>query len=79
MSDLILPGIFVVAAKQTPFGAFGGKLKDLSQTDLCEVAAKAALAAGNINPEIVDSTFVGNVAQVCSGAQISTSLSGLVD
>ncbi|XP_033646653.1 3-ketoacyl-CoA thiolase, mitochondrial-like [Asterias rubens] len=61
-------GIFVVAAKRTPFGAFGGKLKDLSQTDLCEVAAKAALAAGNINPEIVDSTFVGNVAQTSPDA-----------
>ncbi|XP_071795775.1 3-ketoacyl-CoA thiolase, mitochondrial-like [Asterias amurensis] len=61
-------GIFVVAAKRTPFGAFGGKLKDLSQTDLCEVAAKAALAAGNINPEIIDSTFVGNVAQTSPDA-----------
>ncbi|XP_038053019.1 3-ketoacyl-CoA thiolase, mitochondrial-like [Patiria miniata] len=61
-------GIFIVAAKRTPFGAFGGKLKDLTQTDLCEVAARAALAAGNINPEIIDSTFVGNVAQTSPDA-----------
>ena len=53
-----------MAAKRTPFGAFGGKLKDLTSTDLCEVAARAAISAGNINPEIIDSTFVGNVAQV---------------
>ncbi|XP_022111494.1 3-ketoacyl-CoA thiolase, mitochondrial-like, partial [Acanthaster planci] len=61
-------GIFIVAAKRTPFGAFGGKLKDLSQTDLCEVAARAALTAGNINPEVIDSTFIGNVAQTAPDA-----------
>ena len=57
-------GVFVVAAKRTPFGAFGGKLTNFSATDLGEVAAKAALASGNIDPELVGSTVVGNVAQV---------------
>lgn len=56
-------GIFIVAAKRTPFGAFGGALKDKTATDLCEVAAKAALSEYNINPEIIDATFVGNVSQ----------------
>ena len=57
-------GVFIVAAKRTPFGTFGGSLKGHSATDLCEIAAKAAFAAGNINPELIDSTYVGNVAQV---------------
>ena len=37
--------IYIVAAKRTPFGTFGGALKDLSATDLAVVAAKAALSA----------------------------------
>ncbi|XP_072182426.1 3-ketoacyl-CoA thiolase, mitochondrial-like [Diadema setosum] len=61
-------GIFIVGAKRTPFGTFGGVLKDKSGTDLCEVAAKAALTAANINPEIIDTTVVGNVAQTSSDA-----------
>lgn len=52
---------FIVAAKRTPFGTFGGKLAGFTQTDLQEIAARAALEAGNINPENVDSIVVGNV------------------
>ncbi|XP_072015064.1 LOW QUALITY PROTEIN: 3-ketoacyl-CoA thiolase, mitochondrial-like [Amphiura filiformis] len=58
----------IVAAKRTPFGTFGGKLSNYTATDLCEIAAKAAFAAGNINPEIVDSTVIGNVAQTAADA-----------
>ena len=54
----------MVAAKRTPFGAFGGKLKGLTATDMCKVAANAALEAGKIPPEVVDSVIIGNVAQV---------------
>ncbi|OXA41351.1 3-ketoacyl-CoA thiolase, mitochondrial [Folsomia candida] len=57
----ITKGIFIVAAKRTPFGAFGGKLSSKTSIDLAEVASKAALAAGNVNPEIINSVVVGNV------------------
>uniref|UniRef100_A0A7S2V0D7 Uncharacterized protein n=1 Tax=Fibrocapsa japonica TaxID=94617 RepID=A0A7S2V0D7_9STRA len=56
-------GIFVVAAKRTPFGAFGGSLKGLSATELCVHSSKAALLAANLNPSAVDVTVVGNVIQ----------------
>ncbi|GMH65339.1 hypothetical protein TrVE_jg12795 [Triparma verrucosa] len=55
--------IFVVAAKRTPFGSFGGSLKALSATDLCVSSTKAALTQGNVDPSIVDGVFVGNVIQ----------------
>ncbi|KAL1518556.1 hypothetical protein AB1Y20_002845 [Prymnesium parvum] len=55
--------IFIVAAKRTAFGAFGGKLMQLSSTDLCVHATKAALSAGGISPSVVDTVVVGNVAQ----------------
>jgi acetyl-CoA acyltransferase 2 len=53
--------IFIVGAKRTPFGAFGGKLKAISATDLAAHSAKAALAQAHLNPNKVDEIFVGNV------------------
>lgn len=58
-----LQDVFIVGAKRTPFGNFGGKLKGHTATQLCTEASKAALASANVNPEIVDSVFVGSVAQ----------------
>lgn len=57
-------GVFIVSAKRTPFGTYGGVLKDHSATDLAEHASKAALAAGNVAPELVNSVIMGNVMQV---------------
>lgn len=56
-------GVFIVAAKRTPFGTYGGALKDHTATDLAEHAAKAALAAGRVAPELVNSVIMGNVIQ----------------
>ncbi|XP_074063991.1 3-ketoacyl-CoA thiolase, mitochondrial [Macrotis lagotis] len=64
----LLRGIYIVAAKRTPFGTFGGLLKDFTATDLAEVAAKASLSAGKVPPEIIDSVIMGNVAQTSTDA-----------
>jgi acetyl-CoA acyltransferase 2 len=56
-----MSGIFIVGAKRTPFGAFGGKLKALSATDLAVHSSKAAIAHANISPDLIDASFVGNV------------------
>ncbi|XP_013410677.1 3-ketoacyl-CoA thiolase, mitochondrial [Lingula anatina] len=64
--------VFIVAAKRTAFGTFGGKLKNKTATDLCEIAAAGALHAGNVHAEAVDSVIVGNVcASAADGAYIS--------
>jgi len=55
--------IVFLAAKRTPFGTFGGALKNLSATDLAVEAAKAALEQSQVNPEDVGHVVVGNVAQ----------------
>jgi len=55
--------IWLLAAKRTPFGTFGGALKDLSATDLAVEAAKAALAQARVAPEDVDHVIFGNVQQ----------------
>ena len=53
LGHVLKEGIFVVAAKRTPFGAFGGSLKNFSPTDLQTLAFAGALKAGNIKPEAI--------------------------
>ena len=61
-------GIFIVAAKRTPFGAFGGSLKAISATDLGVISTKAALEQGNVDPATIDQVYFGNVIQSCPDA-----------
>ena len=56
--------VFIVAAKRTPFGTFGGKFKDVTATTLGEYASVAALKAGKVDPNVVSSVIFGNVMQV---------------
>ncbi len=60
--------IVIVAAKRTPFGTFGGTLKDLSATDLAVHVAKAALAQAGNPAEEVGHVVIGNVAQTSPDA-----------
>jgi acetyl-CoA C-acetyltransferase/acetyl-CoA acyltransferase 2 len=60
--------IVFLAAKRTPFGAFGGALRDLSATDLAVHASKAALGQAGVSPEDVGHVVFGNVAQTSSDA-----------
>ena len=60
--------VFIVGARRTAFGAFGGALKSMSATDLAVIATRGALASGKISPEIVDTVVVGNVQQTSPDA-----------
>ncbi len=60
--------IFIVAAKRTAFGAFGGALKGLSATDLGVEAAKAAIAQAEMAPDAIDQVIFGNVQQTSADA-----------
>lgn len=64
LSEPRFAGIFIVAAKRTPFGTYGGKFVQKSAAELQEAATKAALAAGGIKPELIDSVVFGNVLAV---------------
>src|SRR5882762_5721538 len=55
--------IVFLAAKRTPFGTYGGSLKDQSATDLGVPAAKAAIAQAGVKPEDIDHVVSGNVVQ----------------
>ena len=58
--------VYIVAAKRTPFGTYGGVLKDMTPTQLGVVAAEAAFTQAGLSPEAVDSVIVGNVAQTAA-------------
>jgi len=58
--------IVFISGKRTPFGTFGGALKDVSATDLGVASAKATLDQAGVSPEKVDHVIFGNVIQ--SGA-----------
>ena len=57
-----------LAAKRTPFGTYGGALKDQSATDLGVHAAKAALKQSGIRADEVDNVVFGNVVQTSPDA-----------
>ncbi|CAE78391.1 acetyl-CoA C-acetyltransferase [Bdellovibrio bacteriovorus] len=58
--------IVFISGKRTPFGAFGGSLKDVSATDLGVAAAKATLEQAGLSADKIDHVVFGNVVQ--SGA-----------
>ena len=60
--------IVILPGKRTPFGAFGGTLKDFTANDLGVFAAKAALEASHVKPESIDHVIFGNVAQTSQDA-----------
>jgi acetyl-CoA acyltransferase 2 len=60
--------MFFLSAVRTPFGAFGGSLKDLSATDLAVHAATAAIERAAIPREAIDAAFFGNVLQTSGDA-----------
>uniref|UniRef100_A0A7S3P4H0 Thiolase N-terminal domain-containing protein n=1 Tax=Amphora coffeiformis TaxID=265554 RepID=A0A7S3P4H0_9STRA len=62
-----MSGIFIVGAKRTPFGAFGGALSSISATKLGVTATVAALG-DKIDPKLVDQVYFGNVIQSCHDA-----------
>eukprot|EP00956_Cyclotella_meneghiniana_P003532 scaffold4357_cov22-Cyclotella_meneghiniana.AAC.1 len=66
---MTMTNIFIVAAKRTPFGSFGGSLKSLTATELGTIATKSALASSNnLDPSLVDAVYFGNVIQSSSDA-----------
>jgi len=61
VGNVLSRGVFVVAAKRTPFGTFGGSLKSHTPVQLQVIAAQAAIAAGGVPVEKINSVCVGNV------------------
>ena len=59
--------IVIVAAKRTPMGSFGGSLSSVPATKLGAIAIKGALDSIDLNSNLVDEVFMGNVLQANLG------------
>jgi len=59
--------VFIVAARRTAIGTFGGGLKDVPATKLAAETLRAALRQAGLEPEAVDQTIVGNVLSAGQG------------
>jgi len=57
----VTKGIFIVGARRTAYGTFGGSFKNVSATQLQTIAAQYALKDANLSPEKIDSVIIGNI------------------
>jgi len=55
--------VFIVAAKRTPFGAFGGSLKGFTSHQLGALASTSALESAGLSADKVDASIWGCVMQ----------------
>ena len=60
--------VVFLSGKRTPFGTFGGTLRDFTATDLGVLSAEAAMEAAGIEPEQVGHVFYGNALQTSADA-----------
>lgn len=59
--------VFLVSAKRTAIGNFGGGLKSVPASELAATAVKGALAAANVTPDQLDELLMGNVISAGQG------------
>lgn len=60
--------VVFLSGRRTPFGTFGGSLKDFTATDLGVLSAEAALDAAGVDPADVGHVFYGNALQTSADA-----------
>ena len=54
---------WVLGARRTAFGAFGGMLRDIKASSLGAASSRAALAQSGVDPAEIDQVIFGNVVQ----------------
>ncbi|WP_027378013.1 acetyl-CoA C-acyltransferase [Kaistella palustris] len=59
--------VFIVSAARTPMGRFMGSLSTVPATKLGSIAIKGALDKINLNPDLVEEVYMGNVLQAGEG------------
>ena len=59
--------VYIVSAVRTPMGSFMGSLSTVPATKLGSIAVKGALDKINLNPEVIQEIYMGNVLQAGEG------------
>lgn len=60
--------IVFLSGRRTPFGSFGGSLKNFSATDLGVIASRAALESAGVPADAIDHVIFGNALQTSADA-----------
>lgn len=60
--------IVIVDGVRTPYGSFGGSLKDFSATDLAVEASRAVMKRVGCDPELIEHVIFGNALQTSPDA-----------
>ncbi|MEJ2185899.1 MAG: acetyl-CoA C-acetyltransferase [Gemmatimonadota bacterium] len=60
--------IVFLSGRRTPFGTFGGSLKDFTATELGAIASRAALESAGVQPDVIDHVVFGNALQTSADA-----------
>ena len=60
--------VVFLSGRRTPFGAFGGSLKQFSANDLGVFAAKSAIETSGVDPSAIQHVVFGNALQTSSDA-----------
>ncbi|WP_096439165.1 acetyl-CoA C-acetyltransferase [Alteribacter populi] len=63
-----MENVYILEGARTPFGSFGGALKDVDPTELGVTASKEAIRRSGIAPEDIDFTVMGNVIHSAKNA-----------
>ena len=59
--------VYILSAKRTPIGSFGGSLSSQSATQLGAIAVRSAVGNSGVDPATVDEIFMGQVVQANAG------------
>ncbi|MEO6302905.1 MAG: acetyl-CoA C-acyltransferase [Bacteroidia bacterium] len=74
--------VFIISAKRTPIGGFLGNLSGASATELGAIAIKEAYQSVNIDPQNINSVYMGNVLSANLGqapARQASKFAGIPD
>ncbi|MGO1597892.1 MAG: thiolase family protein [Sphingobacterium sp.] len=74
--------VYIVAAKRTPIGSFGGMLSTVAAPELAAFAIRAALTETGLAAEVLDEVLMGSVLQANLGqapARQAAKIAGLSD
>ncbi|MEC5423555.1 acetyl-CoA C-acetyltransferase [Virgibacillus sp. C22-A2] len=63
-----MKNVYILEGARSPFGSFGGSLKDVDPTDLAVTVSKEAILRSKINAEDIDFTVLGNVIHSAKNA-----------
>ena len=62
-----MESVYIVSAVRTPIGSFGGSLSALSATQLGAAAIRGAVSKLNLDPQLVEAVYMGNVVSANLG------------